>query len=221
MLEKLFIDKKIIIICGHYGCGKTNIAVNSALSLKQTSEPGAGVALVDLDFVNPFFRSADSMEILHRAGIKCIVPQFANTNIDAPSIPQEIYSIFNDEPYMRTVIDVGGDDAGAVVLGMFADKIKACGYEMVYVLNFYRPLICEVSSAVKLAREIMNKSKLNITSLINNSNIGEITTENDIKASFAYAQSIADELKVPILANTAFTDAENTVRINNYTKKIF
>ena len=219
MMNKL-LSKKIIIICGHYGSGKTNIAVNLALNLRGNS--GADkIALVDLDVVNPFFRSADSALELEKSGVKCMMPQFANTNSDAPSIPAEMYSIFNDKIDMRAVIDVGGDAAGAVVLGMFADKIKEYNHEMIYVVNKYRPLIASVDGAVNLALFIEEKSRLKITSLINNSNIGGFTTERDILASFDYAREISEKLNVPNLANTAFIDADGTDRINNHTKKIF
>jgi nitrogenase subunit NifH len=118
-------------------------------------------------------------------------------------------------------VDVGGDAAGAVVLGMFADKIKAHRYEMIYVINKYRPLIADIANAVNMARAIEEKSKLKISSIINNSNIGEFTTEADILATFDYARKISEELNVPRLANTAFINAKGTSRINNYTRKIF
>jgi MinD-like ATPase involved in chromosome partitioning or flagellar assembly len=212
--------KKIIIICGHYGAGKTNIAVNLAMNMRRKSKADK-IALVDLDVVNPYFRSADSMKELEQFGIKCIVSQFANTNVDAPSLPPEIHSIFDESEDTRAVIDVGGDAAGATVLGMFAEKINAHKYEMIYVVNKYRPLIADVEHAVDLARAIEEKSRLKITSIINNSNIGEFTTEQDILITFDYARKISEELNVPRLANTAFISAASTDRINNYTKKIF
>ena len=219
MMSKL-LRKKIIIICGHYGSGKTSIAVNLAMNLRKSSSADR-IVLVDLDVVNPFFRSADSVSELEQFGVKCIVPQFANTNVDTPSVPPEIYSLFSDAQDTRAVIDVGGDAAGAVVLGMFADKIKAYNHEMIYVINKYRPMIADVDAAVNLARSIEEKAKLKITSIINNSHIGEFTSESDILITFDYARSISDALGVPRLANTAFINAKGTDRINNYTKKIF
>jgi MinD superfamily P-loop ATPase len=219
MMSKL-LRKKIIIICGHYGSGKTSVAVNLAMNLRQRSKADR-ITLVDLDVVNPFFRSADSIKELEQFGVKCIIPQFANSNVDAPSLSGEIYSIFDESKDTRAVIDVGGDAAGAVVLGMFADKIKDCQYEMIYVINKYRPLIADVEDAVGLARAIEEKSKLTITSIINNSNIGEFTTERDVLVTFDYARKVSEDLDVPRLANTAFINAKGTSRLNNYTRKIF
>ena len=217
MINKLS-GKKIIIICGHYGSGKTSIAVNLAMEMRHNS--GAGrIALVDLDVVNPFFRSADNIKELEQSGVRCIIPQFANTNVDAPAVPAEIYSIFSEDT--RTVIDVGGDAAGSTVLGMFAEKIKKYNHEMIYVINKYRPMIADVSGAVKLARDIEEKSRLRITAVINNSHIGEFTTEPDISSTFDYAHKISAELNAPLLASTSFIDAEGADRINNYTRKNF
>lgn len=219
MINKL-LRKKIIVICGHYGSGKTSIAVNLAMNLRRNSTADK-IALVDLDVVNPYFRSADSIKELEQLGIRCIVPQFANTNVDVPAVPPEIYSIFDESNDTRAVIDVGGDAAGAIVLGMFADKIKEYNYEMVYVVNKYRPMIADVELAVSLARAIEENAKLNITSLINNSHVGEFTTEQDIFITFDYARKISEELNVPRLANTAFISAAGTEKINNYTKRFF
>ena len=226
MMNNNLLGKKIIIVSGHYGSGKTNIAVNLALDLRREadkSDKGIKVALVDLDVVNPFFRSADSRDELERLGVKCIAPPFANTNSDMPAIPPEIYSLFSGSEDMRAVIDVGGDAAGAVVLGMFADKIKGYDHEMIYVVNKYRPQIAEVDAAAGMALFIEEKSRLKITSVINNSNIGEFTTERDISATFDYARQISEKLNVPCLAHTAFIDTESgeIEKINNYTKKIF
>ena len=209
--------KKIIIVCGHYGTGKTNIAVNLSVKLKE--QTGLVYTLVDLDIVNPYFRSADNIKDLQNYGIDFIVPAFANTNVDIPAVPAEIYSVFTEKKH--SVIDVGGDDNGAVVLGMFADKIKAFDYEMIYVVNKYRNMISGTESAVSLAGFIEKKSKLKITSVINNSNIGSMTTEKDILNSLDYAKEISEKLNVPLIAATSFTGLHNTIKINNYTKKYF
>ena len=221
-------DKKIIIIVGHYGTGKTNISVNLSVKLKEMT--GIVYTLVDLDTVNPYFRSADNIKDLQEHGIDFIVPEFANTNVEITSVPAEIYSIFvNDDKC--AIIDVGGDDNGAVVLGMFADKIKRENYEMIYVINKYRNLIGDVESAVNLAGFIECKSKLKITSVINNSNIGNLTTEKEIINSIEYAQKISDLLNAPLLGTSSMSSmAEldffekkeyNIFKIKNYTKKLF
>jgi len=219
-------SKKIIIVCGHFGSGKSNISVNLSVKLKE--QTGLVYTLVDLDIVNPYFRSADSIKDLRERGIDSIIPEFANTNVDIPAVPAEIYSVFiNDR---RAVIDVGGDERGAVALGMFAEKIKAAdnNYEMIYVVNKYRNLISDVESAVNLAKFIEKNSKLKITSLINNSNIGNLTTEKEILDSIIYAQNAANLLNIYFLGTSSMIDVDfsvereyNIFKINNYTKKLF
>jgi len=218
-------NKKIIIVCGHYGTGKTNISVNLSIKLKQ--QTGFVYTLVDLDTVNPYFRSADSTEDLQKNGIDFIIPQFANTNVDIPAVPAEIYSIFANTD-KRAIIDVGGDDNGAGVLGMFADKISRENYEMIYVVNKYRSLIRDTEQAVNLARFIEDKSKLKLTSVINNSNIGNKTTTKEIEDSTEYAEKIADLLNLPLIGISSVIDIDfhekkeyNVFKINNYTKKLF
>ena len=224
MINKLS-NAKIIIICGHYGSGKTNISVNVAMELRKSSTADTKITFIDLDIVNPFFRGADSAKMLEDAGIKCMAPIFANSNSDMPALPPEINSIFSknvkENENMRTIIDVGGDDAGAVALGMFADKIKEYNYEMVYVVNKYRPLIENADNAVNLARAVEEKSRLKLTALINNSNIGEFTTEQSITDTFDYADTISSKLGIPLLATTAFIEVDGVEKINKYTKQIF
>ena len=129
------IEHRIHIICGHYGCGKTNLALNLALTLRRKGEK---VTVADLDIVNPYFRTADYKEVLEKQGVRVICPHSAGTTIDAPQINAEIFSIF-DRPEGHVVIDVGGDDAGAAALGRFKRQIEAAGgCEMLYVVNRYR-----------------------------------------------------------------------------------
>ena len=211
--------KKIIIVCGHYGAGKTNLSVNFALDLK---EAGFDCTLVDIDTAKPYFRGADSAKELRESGVGLIIPPFANTNADIPAIPAEIYSLFAGKG-KRAVIDVGGDGAGAAVLGMFADKIKRENHEMVYVINKYRYLTGTAEQAADLAGEIEARSKLKITSVVNNSNIGGKTTPKDILDSMEYAQKTADLLHVPLLAATSAIDFSSDIvyNIKDCTKKLF
>ena len=88
---------KLTIIYGHYGCGKTNLSINLALDL---ARQGKRVTLVDLDIVNPYFRSSDYTPMLREKGIKVVAPQFAGTNLDLPSYPQKFTRRFIRLPGM-------------------------------------------------------------------------------------------------------------------------
>ncbi|MBR2397621.1 MAG: hypothetical protein IKA97_02505, partial [Clostridia bacterium] len=136
--------KRITLFAGHYGSGKTNIAVNYALYLKSL---GYEVKIADLDIVNPYFRTKDSKERLENADIELISPTFANTNVDLPALPQEAYKLVQRRDF-KAILDIGGDDRGAYALGRYTPYIlEENDYEMVFVANFYRPLTTTANDA--------------------------------------------------------------------------
>ena len=134
-------------MCGHYGSGKTNIAVNLAMTL---SKAHPRVTIADLDIVNPYFRSKDSARSFEDAGIRLICSEYANTNVDIPALPQDIYAITDDKS-MYCILDVGGDERGALALGRIAPSIREEGdYEMLYVINRFRPLTADIEGALEV-----------------------------------------------------------------------
>jgi len=188
--------KRINIICGHYGSGKTNLALNLAMDLKRG---GAGVVLVDLDIVNPYFRSADYAGLMEKNGIKVISPSTAGTTVDAPALTGEILSVF-DKTGDSIIIDVGGDDAGAYALGRFSKRIAAQGgYEMLYVINKYRKLISTPQEAVELLREVESAGSLRATGIVNNSHLCDLTSAQDIISSVPYAEQTAELAGLPLI----------------------
>lgn len=188
-------DKKLTIICGHYGCGKTNFSINIAADLQKKY---GDVTLVDLDLVNPYFRSSDFGNILENLGIKLIAPVCAHSNLDIPSIPAEMYSVF-DNPSGHIVIDVGGDDVGATALGRFAKRINSFeDKQILYVVNKYRPLADNCNDCCEILSEIERVSRVKITGVVNNSHLMTYTTENDILSSTEYADDIAKKAGVKV-----------------------
>ena len=180
-------NKRVTLFAGHYGSGKTNIAVNYALHLKEKYEK---VVITDLDIVNPYFRTADSLEELTKAGIKLISSEFANSNVDLPALPQDVYSILDDRSAVA-ILDIGGDDRGAYALGRYETAIREENdYEMLFVFNMYRPLTPNALSAFEVMKEIELAGKIKFTAIVNNSNLGALTTKEDVIAS----QESADEL---------------------------
>ncbi len=187
--------KRISIICGHYGSGKTNIAVNMAIKAKKNFER---VTIADMDIVNPYFRTKDSEKLLEKAGINLICSEYANTNLDIPALPQDIYSIVDDKN-QRCILDIGGDDRGAMVLGRLVSSIiEENDYEMLFVANKYRPLTRDAISAIEVMREIELACKIPFTAIINNSNLGNETTPEDVLESLAYAEEISNLTGLPI-----------------------
>ena len=187
--------KRIVLLSGHYGSGKTNIAVNLALRLKQAR---ARVAIADIDIVNPYFRTRDSQAELEAAGIRLISSEFASSNVDLPALPQAVYAI-TDDPTLSAVIDVGGDDRGALALGRWRDAILAeDNYEMLLVVNRYRPLTRDAQSTLEVMREIETAAGMRFTAVVNNSNLGEETAAEDVLASMPYALEICARTGLPL-----------------------
>ncbi len=231
MLDFIYKLKNKVIVSGHYGSGKTNFSVNLA---KEAAALGKKVTIIDLDIVNPYFRTADNKDELEALGIKCIIPDFANTNVDIPSLPPTVMGAIetaNREPDIFTIIDVGGD-GGAVALGMFSNQIIQNGYDMLYVINMYRPLTESIEDAKQILREIEYASRLTCTGIVNNSNIGIETTTDDIIATGEWADSFSKECALPIICTSVDTrlkeefeknslKPDNLFYINNATKQIF
>lgn len=191
--------KRITLFAGHYGSGKTNIAVNYALEMKRYEER---VLLADLDIVNPYYRAKDSASDMERAGIKVISSFFANSNVDLPALPQEIYSIVDDKSW-KAVIDVGGDDRGALALGRLVPKIiEENDYEMLLVINRFRPLTRDVDGIREVVSEIEAACRLPFTAIVNNSNLGAETTAEDIIDGMTYANEVSEQCGLPIKMTT-------------------
>ncbi len=191
--------KRITILCGHYGCGKTNLTLNLAL---QAAGQGGPVTVADLDIVNPYFRSSEYRAMLEGAGVRLIAPVFAGTTLDTPTLPPEISSIF-EESAGRVFIDAGGDDAGVTALGGLHGRLEEAGYDMAYVVNRYRVLSQTAQEAAQLLKEIEQASRLKATGLVNNSHLGPETTLEDLLAAQPFAQEAARLTRLPLLYSTA------------------
>lgn len=191
--------KRILLFAGHYGSGKTNIAVNVAMHLRREREK---VTIADLDIVNPYFRTEDSREELAQADIRLICSEYAGTNLDAPALPPEMYAITDDRS-MTAVMDIGGDDRGALALGRYTPAIlEENNYEMLLVINGYRPLTRDADSTLEIIREIEAAGGIPFTAIINNSNLGEETDAETVLSSLAYAEEISAATGLPIKMTT-------------------
>ena len=196
--------KRITIFAGHYGSGKTNIAVNTALKMKKE---GKDVVIADLDIVNPYFRTKDSLDRLEKAGIKLISSEYANSNVDIPAIPQDMYSVVDDKTHYY-IVDLGGDDRGAYALGRYSDKIKEeDSFEFIFVFNKYRPLTPDAESAIEVMREIENACNMKFTAIVNNSNIGELTDASAVLTSAAESDKLSLLTGLPV----KYTSAEKSL----------
>lgn len=191
--------KRIVLLSGHYGSGKTNIALNVAHRLRQLHER---VAIADVDIVNPYFRTSDSRQELDAAGIRLICSAFAGSNVDLPALPPDLYAI-TDDKRMAVVIDVGGDDRGALALGRLRDEIlREDDFEMLLVVNCFRPLTRTPEATVEVMREIERAGGVPFTAVVNNSNLGAETTAQDVLDSLDYVRGVCALTGLPLKMTT-------------------
>lgn len=197
----------IYVISGHYGSGKTNIAINLAYKLLEQGS----AAIFDLDVVNPYFRTADFTAKMKTDGISVIAPVFANTNLDTPALTGEFANIYSGV-YDNVIVDVGGDDSGAFALGQYAEGIaKAGDWKHWYIVNFLRTLTLTIPDNIELMRDIENAGKLPFTGIVNNTNLGAETTPEIIKNSDEKAKALSAASNLPLLFTSVAEgiDAEN------------
>lgn len=200
-----YTPKRITLFAGHYGSGKTNIAVNFALKLK---EEGFAVKVADLDIVNPYFRTKDSTDDLQKAGIELVSSAFANTNVDLPALPQEFYGVVSNKNF-HAVLDIGGDDRGAYALGRYTPSIlEENDYEMIFVANFFRPLTKTAEDALEVMREIEYACKIPFTAIVNNSNLGNDTKAEDVESTFIKAEELSKLANLPVIFTTVREDVK-------------
>ncbi|MCQ4022581.1 MULTISPECIES: cobalamin biosynthesis protein CobQ [unclassified Ruminococcus] len=192
--------KHLTIVLGHYGCGKTNLSLNIALDL---ASRGKSVTIADLDVVNPYFRTGDYKELLQEKGIKVVAPVFVSTNLDNPSLPASMDTIFeNSDDYV--VVDVGGDDVGAYALGRYSKKINAHpDKDIFYVVNKFRSLTSTPSECAEILYEIESAARVKATAVVNNSHLQHLTTTEDILSSVDFAKETAKILNLPLAFTTA------------------
>lgn len=195
-------NKRIIIITGHYGSGKTNLAVNLALMLAKDgvkNDRDEHVCLVDLDIVNPYFRSSDSTKLLNEAGVDVIAPLYAGSNLDIPALPAQVYGAFEDKS-RRVIVDVGGDDAGAAALGRYVELIKnENNFAHYYVLNARRVLTQKPEESAAVLREIEAAGHLPVTALVNNTNLAQETDAATIRQSASFAEEVSRLTALPVV----------------------
>ncbi len=190
---------RITVITGHYGTGKTELAVNLALALAAGERP---VMLADLDIVNPYFRSRERKALLEEAGVRLIATSQACTDADVPALPAELLTVLENRDTLG-VLDIGGDPVGARVLARFRPKIAGEDYQMVYVLNANRPEVREAASAVRCLRAIEETTGLVCTGLVNNTHLCGETTAAEILRGAALASAVAEETGLPVLCHAA------------------
>ena len=197
----MYQPKKIIVVTGHFGSGKTNFSAALALSL---AAQGKKVTVVDFDLVNPYFRTADFREAFEKRGITLRAPDYANTNVDIPSVQFDLGGLAAGEGYL--IIDVGGDEDGAVALGRYSHVLNSYAetdeLDMLAVVSFRRYLTRSAAAAAEYLRGIERASRMKLTHLVNNTNLGMETTAEMIADSLPLCDALAQEMQLPVACVT-------------------
>ena len=202
--------KRFNIFAGNYGSGKTELSLNMAVL---AANAGKRTVLIDLDIVNPYFRSSEHEEELLREGIRTIKPCFANTAVDVPSLPGEIYAPF-DIAYDCAIFDAGGDPVGAAALGLLAEKfdLVAEETEFFYVINACRPLQEEPEQIADMLRQIEAKSRMKVTGLVNNTNLAQETQAETVLRGAEIVRSVSNITGIPVRYTSALESVAKELR---------
>ena len=188
-------NKRVNLFMGHYGSGKTTVAVNYAISLARLKNK---VSIYDLDIVNPYYRTVDALGMLEAEGVDLVVSPFAETNVDIPAMNSASYKMIDDLSRFA-VVDIGGDDRGALALGRFSKKIKEeKNFEAYMVVNKFRPETKDLSGVLSVMEEIERAGKIKFTALVNNSNLGKETTINEILEGEDFCKEIEKNTSIPL-----------------------
>ncbi|MBK5240826.1 ATP-binding protein [Clostridium sp.] len=184
---------RIRVFTGHFGSGKTEIAINYAINL---AKEGKKVVIVDLDIVNPYFCVRDVRKQLEDQGIRVIASNPELVNAELMVVPAEIRAAFNDKSY-EVVIDVGGDDSGSIALGQYNKYFKEEAYDMFFVINTNRPFTQEPVVIVEYIKAIEKASRLTVTHLISNTNLSYETVPEHIIYGDKVVAKLSKELNIP------------------------
>lgn len=212
------LDKRLVIVTGHYGSGKTEFSVNYAVKMKSNYD---NVSLADLDIVNPYFRSREKKIFLENIGIKVLDSSINNNQtLDLPALPAGIMgSITNLN--MKAILDIGGDPVGARVLSRFSEQIKKMDYDLFYVINGNRPETQTKENVIRYLKDIEETSGLKVTGLINNTHLLKDTSVSDVELGHELSKEVSWEIDVPIRYEVAMKNIADKIVNEEIKSKLF
>ena len=209
--------KRLIIVTGHYGSGKTEFSVNLAIDLKKTNEK---VSIADLDIVNTYFRSRERGEFLESLGVHVCDSSIKASTLDLPAIPAEVMGIIKDQS-AKAIIDVGGDAVGARALAQFSHLINGVEHDLLFVINANRPETQKVEDVVTYIRAIEETASLKVTGLVNTTHLLKSTSLEDVERGHALAKEVSDLTGIPITHEVAIESIASQVKDEEIKKNLF
>ncbi len=211
------LDKRLVIVIGHYGSGKTEFSVNYAVKMKEIFE---NVNIADLDIVNPYFRSREKRDFFEKIGIKVFDSSIKNTAVDIPALPAQLMGVILN-PNEKSVLDVGGDPVGARVLARYSEQIKNVEYDMFFVINGNRPETNTTEGVLKYLRMIESTSRLKVTGLINNTHMLKDTTAEDVEFGHELTKKVSWETDIPIRYEAVIKETAGKIKSEEILEKLF
>ena len=204
--------KGIIIICGNYGSGKTETAINLAVVKKQD---GLDVKIADLDLVNPYFRTREARGLLEDMGIDVVLPDIKYMHADLPILTPAVAGIIQ-QPSELTILDAGGDDAGVTVLAALADHLSKKKVQMLQIINPFRPFTENVEGCIKMKEEIEKSSKLKVTGIVSNANLIDETTIEHIYKGYELLKDVSKATGIEMKFITVGSHLISQLELNDF-----
>ncbi|MBP5655494.1 MAG: hypothetical protein J6X33_08265 [Clostridiales bacterium] len=220
---EVFKDKRLTIVVGAYGSGKSEISVNIAMALRQAYPSPSKILLADMDIVNPFYRSADAGEALEQLGIKVVAPAYARSNVDSPILTGEMYIVFDDPDYIG-VFDIGGEDMGAVVLGSLKSRLEKIPHQILMAVNTLRPFTSDPVQIAQMTYELSQAAGQPVTGYINNTNLLGETSPDMISEGESLILKASQITGVPLLLTSVMGSSAgitSSVEIFEMERRIF
>ncbi len=202
----------IIIIVGNYGSGKTEVVINLAIHRKRA---GVDVRVADLDLINPYFRTREAKKNLEKLGIEVVIPAEKYFHADLPILSPDVSGLIRN-PSQLTLLDAGGNDAGAAVLAALADSLKFHTPRMLQVINPFRPFTETAEGCLKIRHEIEKAAKLPITGVIGNANLLDETTAEHIQKGYQFMQNLCQKSDFLLEFITAPENVIHQLDINRF-----
>ena len=184
------------VLLGSFGSGKSELALNMSINAAKHGP----CTLVDLDVINPYFRTSERGDVLTPAGVELIMPPYALEKIEIMSLSARVYSAFT--PGEGSVFfDIGGDHVGSIALGQYRpyfQNVPEDRLHVLFIVNPMRPTAADLESAYNVLYKIQLVSRLNVTGIVNNANLAGETTVENLVEGYELVKALSEKTGIPV-----------------------
>ena len=193
--------KKVIILIGNYGSGKTEIALNMAV---KAAAEGKRTQVIDLDRINDYFRMSDHVKLLDDKKINLVSPTFVGAGLTQTNMPAAVGSAFAQD-WDLVIFDVGGDPAGALSLARYHMDFEALEpgqLEVWDIINVRRPMSETPEKILKLKAEMEGFARQTVTGFVHNSNLQAWASAQDLRDGYPIVKAASEMSGIPVVHTT-------------------